>query len=212
LNIRKWDRIPANDQSKILAHCHATQGTKVWLNAETFAKHKATVPDKFAYILGDGKGPKSKPNSLGCLVYSSIHDSIKANNSRFTSNQVPDARQVSLLKAACSNSFTLKLSQMINKNAIIAEYTESCHQKGTLSKVTTIKKIKPTTKPTIYPTISQLIRGCLMKQSLNHQYIVLDVVRDNVIVELLKPSKVFFDRGRCRKPLQGQLLVPRDDS
>jgi hypothetical protein len=58
-HIGKWDKIPANDQSKILAHCHATQGTKVWLNAETFAKHKATVPDKFAYLLGDGKGPKS---------------------------------------------------------------------------------------------------------------------------------------------------------
>ncbi len=58
-HIRKWDKIHADDQSKILVHCHATQGTKVWLNAETFAKHKATVPDKFVYLLGDGKGPKS---------------------------------------------------------------------------------------------------------------------------------------------------------
>jgi hypothetical protein len=134
----------------------------------------------------------SKPNSLSCLVYSSIHDSIKTNNSNFTSNQVPDACQVSLLKAACSNSSALKLSQMINKNAIIAEYTKSCHQKRTLSKVTTIKKDEPTTKPTKYLTISQLARGCSMKPSLNHQYMVLDVVLDNVIVKLLKPSESFL--------------------
>jgi hypothetical protein len=133
-----------------------------------------------------------KPNSLGCSVYSSIHDSIKANNSRFTSNQVPNACQVSSLKAACSNSSAPKLSQAINKNAIIAEYTKSCHQKGTLSKVTTIKKGEPATKPTNYPTISQLVHGCSMKPSLNHQYVVLDVVLDNVIVELLKPSESFL--------------------
>jgi hypothetical protein len=102
------------------------------------------------------------------------------------------ARQVSSLKAACSNSSAPKLFQTIDKNAIITEYTESCHQKGTLSKVTTIKKGEPTTKPTNYPTISQLVRGCSMELSLNHQYMVLDVVLDNVIVELLKPSVSFL--------------------
>jgi hypothetical protein len=133
--------------------------------------------------------PYQVPSSLSCLVYSSIHDSIKANNLRFTSNQVPDARQVSSLKAACSNSSAPKSSQTINKNAIIVENTESCHQKGTLSEVTTIKKGEPTTKPTNYPTISQLVCRCSMKPSLNHQYMVLDVVLDNVIVEILKSSE-----------------------
>jgi hypothetical protein len=80
---------------------------------------------------------------------------------------------------------------MINKNAIIAENTKSCHQKGTLFEVTTIKKDEPT-KPTNYPTISQLVRGCLMKPSLNHQYMVSDVVLDNVIIKLLKPSESFL--------------------
>jgi hypothetical protein len=35
------------------------KGKKVWLDAKMFTKHKATVPDKFAYLLGDAKGAKS---------------------------------------------------------------------------------------------------------------------------------------------------------
>jgi hypothetical protein len=54
----RWDKIPVDDQANILAHCHATHGAKVWLNAETFTKHKATVPDDFVYLLGDAKGAK----------------------------------------------------------------------------------------------------------------------------------------------------------
>jgi hypothetical protein len=58
-HIGKWDKIPAADQAKILEHCHATQGKKVWLDADTFMKHKVTVPDKYTYLLGDSTGPKS---------------------------------------------------------------------------------------------------------------------------------------------------------
>ena len=57
-HIGKWEKIPANNQIKILEHCHATQGKKVWLDAETFAKHKIIIPNKYAYLLGDSKGPK----------------------------------------------------------------------------------------------------------------------------------------------------------
>jgi hypothetical protein len=58
-HIGKWDKIPVADQTKILEHCHATRGNKVWLDAETFTKHKITVPEKFTYLLGDSFGPKS---------------------------------------------------------------------------------------------------------------------------------------------------------
>ena len=58
-HIGKWDKIPVADQTKILEHCHATRGNKVWLDAETFAKHRITVPEKFTYLLGDSFGPKS---------------------------------------------------------------------------------------------------------------------------------------------------------
>ena len=57
-HIGKWDKIPANNQIRILKHCHATQGKKVWLNAKTFAKHKIIIPNKYACLLRDSKGPK----------------------------------------------------------------------------------------------------------------------------------------------------------
>ncbi len=57
--VHKWENIPAKDQTKILEHCHAS-GEKIWLDADTFAKHRvANIPGKFAYLLGDAKGPKS---------------------------------------------------------------------------------------------------------------------------------------------------------
>jgi hypothetical protein len=58
-HVDKWGKIPANDQTKILEHCHASGG-KIWLDVDTFAKHRVTnIPGKFAYFLGDAKGPKS---------------------------------------------------------------------------------------------------------------------------------------------------------
>ncbi len=52
-------KIPADDQTKILEHCHASGG-KIWIDADNFAKHRITnIPMKFAYLLGDAKGPKS---------------------------------------------------------------------------------------------------------------------------------------------------------
>jgi hypothetical protein len=58
-HVGKWDKIPGKDQTKILEHCHASGG-KIWLDADTFTKHRVThIPEKFAYLLGDAKGPKS---------------------------------------------------------------------------------------------------------------------------------------------------------
>jgi hypothetical protein len=57
-HIGKWNKIPVEDQAKILAHCHSFDRKKVWLDADTFAKHRATIPDKFSYLLENLKGPK----------------------------------------------------------------------------------------------------------------------------------------------------------
>jgi hypothetical protein len=57
-HIGKWEKIPANNQIKILKHRHATHGKKIWLDAETFAKHKIVIPVKYAYLLADLNGPK----------------------------------------------------------------------------------------------------------------------------------------------------------
>jgi uncharacterized protein YwbE len=99
-------------------------------------------------------------------------------------------------KAICLNSIGSKLSDQIDKNAIISEYNISCQKQGIIEKVTTLKKGEPTTIPTImptsYPTISQLVRGCSMKPSPNHQYRVKNLKLDHIIIELLKSSKSFL--------------------
>jgi hypothetical protein len=43
-------QVPPEDQIKILKHCHASKGKKVWLDADIFAKHNITIPKKFAYL------------------------------------------------------------------------------------------------------------------------------------------------------------------
>jgi len=93
-----------------------------------------------------------------------------------TSKVAPDAHQVKLLKEACLNSSGPKLSDPIDKNAIIAEYDMSCQKQGIKNIVSTTKKGEPTTIPIIYPSITQL----------NHQYRVSDLCLNNVIVELVK--------------------------
>ncbi len=40
-HVSNWEKIPVDDQTKILEHCHAS-GEKIWLNADTFAKHRVT--------------------------------------------------------------------------------------------------------------------------------------------------------------------------
>jgi hypothetical protein len=35
------------------------KGRKFWLDANTFMKHKVTIPEKYAYLLGDTSGCKS---------------------------------------------------------------------------------------------------------------------------------------------------------
>ncbi len=69
---------------------------------------------------------------------------------------------------------------------------EACCKNGTISNLITIKKGKPTTTPTYYPTIAQLIRDCLMKLSLDHQYQVKDLNLNNIINVLLKFSKLYL--------------------
>jgi len=96
------------------------------------------------------------------------------------------------LKEVCLNSSGPKLSDPINKNTIIAEYDMSCQKQGIKNIVSTARKGEPTTIPIIYPSITQFVRGCSMKPSLNHQYQVSDLCLDNVIIELIKSSESFL--------------------
>jgi hypothetical protein len=62
-----------------------------------------------------------QPEQFGCSVYSSIHDSIMPSKLKLTSRIAPDANQVNTLKATYLNSTGLKLSDQIDKNAVISE-------------------------------------------------------------------------------------------
>ena len=83
--------------------------------------------------------------------------------------------------AVCQNVTAPKLSQRIDKNAIIADYNKDCHKIVYSSQVTTVKEGEPTYLPTTYPTIFQLARDCLMKSSTKHHYQVKDLVFENII-------------------------------
>jgi hypothetical protein len=120
-----------------------------------------------------------QPCSLGCLVYNQIHNSIKALKSKVTSNLASSTCKVKELMAVCQNMTAPKLSQRIDKNAIIANYDKDCHKIGYSSQVTTVKEGEPTYLPTTYPTIFQLVRDCLMKSSTKHHYQVKDLVFDS---------------------------------
>jgi hypothetical protein len=75
----------------------------------------------------------------------------------------------------------------VDKNAVIQEYENSCLWKHCLSgPVLFSKKGEPTNLHTNYPTIAQLVRGCTMKPSLDHQYMVDNPSLKNVIVILIK--------------------------
>ncbi len=130
--------------------------------------------------------------SLGLLVYSLIHDSIMPSKQKLTSKLAPVAHQVNSLKEACLKLSGSKLSHPINKNAIIFNYNVSCQERGMKHNIATVRKGEPTTKPINYPTISQLVRECSMKPSLDHQYRVENLSLDNVIMEVLKSTESFM--------------------
>ena len=101
--------------------------------------------------------------------------------------------------AVCQNATAPKLSQRIDKNAIIAKYDEDCHKIGYSNQVTTVKKGEPTYLPTAYPTIFQLVRDCSMKPSNKHHYRVKDLVFKNIIVVVLKFVNSFLSNVCIKK-------------
>jgi hypothetical protein len=109
-----------------------------------------------------------------------------------TSKLAPDTHQVNFLKAGCLNLFPPKLSDLINKNTIVSKYNASCCQeKGIDCKVTPVKKGEPYITSTKYPTIYQLVQGCSIKPSLDHQCRVADLIIDIIIVVLLKSTESY---------------------
>jgi hypothetical protein len=53
-----WKNIPNEDKLVLLKHM--SESRNLWLNAETFSKHKIMLAPKFTHLLGDALGPKGK--------------------------------------------------------------------------------------------------------------------------------------------------------
>ncbi len=51
-----WKNVPDEDKIILLKYMDSTG--LLWLNAETFKKHKITIPPKYAHLLGNATGPK----------------------------------------------------------------------------------------------------------------------------------------------------------
>jgi hypothetical protein len=101
--------------------------------------------------------------------------------------------EISKLQALVLSSKMTGISVGIDKNAIIDVYTQACSIKEGLSRpVASSNKGEPSNIPTKYPTIPQLVRDCQMKPSLAHQYQVVDLVLQNIIVIILRESKGFL--------------------
>jgi hypothetical protein len=53
-----WKNVPGKDKIALLKHMNSSG--LMWLDAETFEKHKIVIAPKFAHLLGDTMGPKQK--------------------------------------------------------------------------------------------------------------------------------------------------------
>jgi hypothetical protein len=53
-----WKNIP--DKDKLVLLKHMSESKNLWLDAETFSKHKITLAPEFTHLLGDASGPKGK--------------------------------------------------------------------------------------------------------------------------------------------------------
>ncbi len=53
-----WENVLNEDKGVLLTHMDEKK--KMWLNVETFARHKVTIAPKFSHLLGDALGPKQR--------------------------------------------------------------------------------------------------------------------------------------------------------
>jgi hypothetical protein len=128
---------------------------------------------------------------------SQIHDRIKLNNGKVISKGNPVSSNFLLTAGSkriiqethdSSKIIVPKLKRQktlakINKNSILATYDELCREKGIIKQeLSTIVKGEPQFRPECPPRLHSLVINCKMKPSLDHQYRVMDLSLDNVIM------------------------------
>ncbi len=57
-----WKNVPNKDKPMLLSHMNKMG--LMWLHAETFEKHKQTMPPEYAHLLGNAMGMKPKYKSM----------------------------------------------------------------------------------------------------------------------------------------------------
>jgi hypothetical protein len=155
----------------------------MWLNAETFEKHKQTqaIPSEFVHLLGNTASPKPKtvPKSHvnnHAEHWTAFHNRIKptSKQSKYKNVSGPlssisgeSSIEGRTSETKVTSTVTLKplqkVSVGINKNLILLSYKESCKLNGNTNQVST--KTKGENLLPTYPSHYQLIANCKMKPS-----------------------------------------------
>jgi hypothetical protein len=136
---------------------------------------------------------------------SQIHDRIKSNNGKIISKNYLVSNDIMLSfetkkvtkrtynpEAMVPQSKRQKMPSKIDKNSILTAYGKSCRIKGfdNQETSTTVKGELQSTPN--YPPHHCLVIDCKMKPSLDHQYEVIIVSLDNIIVFVVKNYEKYF--------------------
>ncbi len=79
-----------------------------------------------------------------------------------------------------------KISVSIKKNKILSDYKLSSKSKGIISQVSASTNKGGNQPLQSYPSNFNLIKECMMKPSLDHQYQVDDLHLENVVIFIVK--------------------------
>jgi hypothetical protein len=194
--------VPDKDKPTLLNHMNTTG--LMWLNTETFKKHKITIAPKFAHLLGNVTGPKkkaTKKRKADAIAKSwiNLHGRIKPTSklSKIKHLSPPSKKSKRSLEdkdtsAILPTEHLSKISFGINKNSILSKYQASCIEKGIHSEVSTVVKGETSSSPPPYHSHYCLISECRMKPSRNLQYRVKDLRFDNVVIFLIKNEETYL--------------------
>ncbi len=84
-----WKNVPEEDKLVLLKHMDMTG--LMWLDAETFEKHKITIAHECVHLLGNATGPKQKATekrkaNVSAEPWINLHDELNPLVSRVRSN------------------------------------------------------------------------------------------------------------------------------
>jgi hypothetical protein len=165
------------DQDAIFKHANKT--SNIWLDEATLKNHKAEITPKYQYLMGDVLGPKPKISashgSLETWTNWLIHDSIKLIEHLDNISIIPSKKLTMWTKQSLQEFKSIeataflpnmpRVADNINKDNILAVYTNSCQACSIEARAATTKTGETT--PHSYPRRHQLIKKCTMHPNCN---------------------------------------------